>query len=445
MISFEHTHAHMSFVTGKDWEVRAMENGGNKKVNAIFEANLNREKPSNHASGPTRERYIRDKYERRKYYDPAGFSMPGNSGSAGGGGQAPQSTGGLQSSRPGAPSEIARQRVAQRQARMKTVQSQAEVPRSAKPQVAQAPASAPVVMDLLDFGASPAPTPAGTLSPNFTSDPFAAQPAGAQTVTSTTTTHATTPSTVVAPPANPPPLAPPPTHKAQEQHQQPAKQARSEFLTTVPAAAQPQKASNDSIMALFNTPAQTNTGFGMHPGMMNNNMGMSGGMMTQQLHQGMMGGMTNPGSQPQTMNGGGMAGNNSQMMNGGQMQNLHMMMNNNMQQQQQQQQMMMMMMMQQQQQMQMQKANNSMNQMNMNNGFTQSGNQKMMSGMMNSFGNSTNNNATNAIGNSMQQMSLGGAQTQHNSDDGGFGAPMGGNAPQKDDPFSSLGGMNGFR
>ena len=50
-----------------------MENGGNAKVNAIFEANLNREKPTNHADLQTRERYIRDKYERRKFYNPSAF------------------------------------------------------------------------------------------------------------------------------------------------------------------------------------------------------------------------------------------------------------------------------------------------------------------------------------------------------------------------------------
>lgn len=50
-----------------------MENGGNLKVNAIFEAHLNVQKPSNHADGPTRERFIRDKYERRKFYDPSIF------------------------------------------------------------------------------------------------------------------------------------------------------------------------------------------------------------------------------------------------------------------------------------------------------------------------------------------------------------------------------------
>ena len=60
-----------------------MENGGNAKVNAIFEANLassGRPKPTNLADGPTRERFIRDKYERRKFYDPSAYSMTGNAG-----------------------------------------------------------------------------------------------------------------------------------------------------------------------------------------------------------------------------------------------------------------------------------------------------------------------------------------------------------------------------
>lgn len=51
-----------------------MENGGNKKVNLIFEARLNASKPSNTATGPVRERFIRDKYERRKFYDPNAFA-----------------------------------------------------------------------------------------------------------------------------------------------------------------------------------------------------------------------------------------------------------------------------------------------------------------------------------------------------------------------------------
>jgi len=70
---------HISFVRSitldswKEKEVRAMENGGNAKVRAIFEAKLQNPaaKPTTGASGPVRERFIRDKYERRKYYDPS--------------------------------------------------------------------------------------------------------------------------------------------------------------------------------------------------------------------------------------------------------------------------------------------------------------------------------------------------------------------------------------
>ncbi|CAB9501756.1 with coiled-coil, ANK repeat and PH domain-containing protein [Seminavis robusta] len=70
---------HISFVRSinldswKEKEVLAMENGGNKKVNAIWEANLARfgaQKPPSGADLTTRERYIRDKYERRKFFDP---------------------------------------------------------------------------------------------------------------------------------------------------------------------------------------------------------------------------------------------------------------------------------------------------------------------------------------------------------------------------------------
>ena len=50
-----------------------MENGGNAKVNAIFEGFLNVAKPTQSANGQVRERFIRDKYERRKFYDAKAF------------------------------------------------------------------------------------------------------------------------------------------------------------------------------------------------------------------------------------------------------------------------------------------------------------------------------------------------------------------------------------
>jgi hypothetical protein len=68
-------------IAGKEDEVQTMEHGGNAKVNAIFEARLaqaNIQKPTNHADLQTRERFIRDKYERRKYYDPAAFASAGS-------------------------------------------------------------------------------------------------------------------------------------------------------------------------------------------------------------------------------------------------------------------------------------------------------------------------------------------------------------------------------
>ena len=73
---------HIAFVRSinldqwKEKEVLAMENGGNDKVNTIFEARLPSQamKIQAGANGPMRERYIRDKYERRKFYDASAVS-----------------------------------------------------------------------------------------------------------------------------------------------------------------------------------------------------------------------------------------------------------------------------------------------------------------------------------------------------------------------------------
>jgi len=59
-------------------------------------------------------------------------------------------------------------------------------------------------------------------------------------------------------------------------------------------------------------------------------------------------------------------------------------------------------------------------------------------------------NNTHQFNNMMQgmsQMNMGGGGHQPASPDNGFGAPMGGGQKQsqKEDPFSSLGGMNAFR
>jgi hypothetical protein len=455
-----------------------MENGGNAKVNTIFEANLassGRSKPTTRADGPTRERFIRDKYERRKFFNPSGYSMAGNSGR----GAAPDASRSANSSanRPGAPSEIARQRVASRQARMKTPHSQMESnpPRRPQPKAFQAPASAPVVMDLLDFGAadpSPASAPAPAVSSN---DPFAAAPA---------------PTQLKAPPK---PLAfPQQTDSSNQSTPSPAPVA----------AGKPQGNSTASIMALFNTPSPNPAVFGMQAGIgqtgMNSKMMQQNSLNNPQMmgqmgmnHQTTQQNMNNPQmmgqmsmnqqmiqqnmNNPQMM---GQMGMNQQMMqqnmnNSNMMGHMGMnqqtnpqmlaMMNNNAQKQ---------LMLQQQQQQQQQHA---MANMGNGNTFPPQMNQMPMGGQSNSnnvmmanqqmsnqiqMGGHTSNlmmpnqqsgmNDFNAMTQGMQQMHRGTLNSNTNfqnnaGDDGGFGAPMGGLTAQSDDPFSSLGGMNAFR
>jgi hypothetical protein len=128
--------------SGKEHEVRAMENGGNFKVNSIFEARLPSQdlKPTQTADGRTRERYIRDKYERRKYFDPSGYSNVAAAPIA----AAPQSAPAPHVVGP--PSDAAKKRLEQQRARKA---KDTPPPPRAPPQPAPAPASAPV--DLLDL------------------------------------------------------------------------------------------------------------------------------------------------------------------------------------------------------------------------------------------------------------------------------------------------------
>jgi hypothetical protein len=98
---------------GKENEVVAMENGGNAKVNAIFEARLSKPKPDVHANMTVRNTYIREKYERRMFYDPQAFvefdSAPREA--------PPAPTAHQTAAMAAAASEAARLRVAERQAR----------------------------------------------------------------------------------------------------------------------------------------------------------------------------------------------------------------------------------------------------------------------------------------------------------------------------------------
>lgn len=132
-----------------------MENGGNQKVNAIFEARLGgARKPTNVADGPTRERFIRDKYERRKYYDPSALEnyVPDE--------EPTPSSSSRRKVNSRQPSEAARLRAESRRARGGGVET---APKASAPKAAPPPAPpAAAEVDLLDFGAfdSPAPAPA---------------------------------------------------------------------------------------------------------------------------------------------------------------------------------------------------------------------------------------------------------------------------------------------
>lgn len=435
-----------------------MEYGGNAKVNAIFEARLaqsGRHKLTNRDNGPSRERYIRDKYERRKFYDPAAFSGDFSVAAAAVAPTSSDGGGGLGQPRPGAPSEVARQRVASRQARMKpaqsTVDSSSAAAAPARSKVAQPPASAPVFFDLLDFDSAPAPaastTPAVPAAPSSMGSPFGTDPFAS-------------PAPAAPAPAAPPKINAPPAAAATTAPATSTPTLAQEFMST---PSQTNKAtSNDSIMALFGPPKQqAPQSFGMHA---MNNMAPSssnGGMMP-----GGMQGMMNPQMQRQQqqmmMSGGGMQG---MMMNPQQQQQMMGiqgaggggmmpgMMTPQMQQQ---------MMMAQQMQRQMQQ-----NQFNQGGMMKSVGNEaammRNMSGSMNAGGMNAANNMHNfnsammGMQAGMQNMSMGGGGglghpgiSQTPSDDGGFGAPMGGNASGQggsnaNDPFNSLGGMNAFR
>ncbi len=401
-----------------------MENGGNAKINAIFEAKLaqsGRKKPTNLADGPTRERYIRDKYERRKFYDPAGFAMQSNVGgtpvrhSASGGGDFSSP------SRPGAPSDVARRRVASRQARMKPPTS-TPIAKAPPVKVAQAPVSAPVEFDLLDFGSDNTATATKTTSVENSGDAFSLKPV-------VSTASGVPNSAILPPPKTAPPAA--------------TSTTLSDELLKNPAPTTRTTTSNNDIMALFGPSKQQQQnqqafGFGMQAmnqmapntsQQQSNMMGFNNqqNMMAQQQRQQMMMMQNN-----NMMNGNQMMSN--QMMPNQMMSN-QMMPNQMIQQQMKQQQMMM-----QKQMMMQQQMTGSMNNMGMYGSSANNGNN-------NFFGVSNGNNMNQTI-QGMQNMTLGNGATRQSSDDGGFGTPMGGGSQQqsmKSDAFSSLGGMNAFR
>ena len=275
---------------GKEKEVLAMENGGNAKVNAIFEAHLNVAKPNNAATGPVRERFIRDKYERRKFYDPRAFESAAQMSNGGGRGQEDDVViAGVQrrlaSQR--APSDAARRRVEERAAKNRSGGARSSSTRSKPAKAAPVQVAAPEpVVDLLDFG-------------DFTS------------VEAASSFGHTNPAVDTATAATP---APPPAVDMFANMTSPVQNA--------PAASQQQqqpeknKMSNSDILSMFNTP---NT---QHNPMQQNmfpmqNGGMAGGMGGGNNNMMMNGSNNNMGmmnQQQMGMNNMGMGGNMNQTM-----------------------------------------------------------------------------------------------------------------------------------
>ena len=298
-----------------------MENGGNAKVNAIFEARLAQSpsrKPDNHADGPTRERFIRDKYERRKFYDPAAFHSSHVQQQV-----APQA---VSAPSVGPPSDAARQRIEARNSRnpqpphrtssesepARVVRRTASTRSTSRRQIAQAPISAPV--DLLDFSSDP-PTQAAE-------DPFAAP---RRTGSSSSRSPRTTPSRSKSSSSNRSR-----TGSSDGMPKQPERKSYSDDIMSLYQQQQP-KVIGQPSQTMPNFPGYSNTMASMggnRGGMMGGNNSMMNNntmMMTNNNGNNMMGG-----SNSMMMNNGNMMGgsNNSMMNNGNNMAAMNNMMQN---------------------------------------------------------------------------------------------------------------------
>ncbi|KAL7552800.1 hypothetical protein ACHAWF_016058 [Thalassiosira exigua] len=290
-----------------------MENGGNNKVNAIFEARLSTAKPTTAASGPVRERFIRDKYERRKFYDPAAFERVSQMEASR---EREEVVTGVQRRLAGSasrkPSDAARRRAEEKaRGRNGGVGSNHGSVRAVR---APAPAREPApVADLLDFG-------------NFDS-PEAAQ--GVQASVSFSGGKKGAPSPPkggggVPPP--PPPAADPALDLFANGGSGPPPPVGA--APSTPVAEQPKRMSNADIMNMFNTPGsqhnpmqqnmfamQNGAGGGIAMGgkamggMNASGMAMMGQQMNPQQQMGMMNNMQQA-MQMQGMMGGQAIGNN---------------------------------------------------------------------------------------------------------------------------------------
>eukprot|EP00580_Thalassiosira_gravida_P009603 CAMPEP_0201633268 /NCGR_PEP_ID=MMETSP0493-20130528/6634_1 /ASSEMBLY_ACC=CAM_ASM_000838 /TAXON_ID=420259 /ORGANISM="Thalassiosira gravida, Strain GMp14c1" /LENGTH=493 /DNA_ID=CAMNT_0048104947 /DNA_START=88 /DNA_END=1569 /DNA_ORIENTATION=+ len=423
---------HIAFVRSvnldqwKETEVAAMENGGNAKINAIFEPRLTVNKPTTSASGTVRERFIRDKYERRKFYDPSAFERVSRQMESA---EQEKVVSGVQrrlaSSGSRKPSDAARKRVEERAAR-KGGGGHGGSARSVRSAKAPAPAPPPAPpVDLLDFG-------------DFES---AAATTAVQASVSVVTSSRGGATAAPAPVASEPQLDlfanmatgnNPSGGEANGQMQQQPGQPQQQLE-------EQKKMSTADIMSMFNNPsAQHNPTqqnmFAMNGGMQNGMAGGMGGgnnmamMGQQQMGQQQMG--------QQQMGGGMNANNNMAMMNNMNPQQQQMAMMNNMQ------------MMQRKNMMGQQQGMGNMGGNNMSNmgmmGGQGMGNMGNMGGgngmMMQQQGQMPQMNNTMAANNNMMMMQGGGGMMQGGNQYGQ--SPMGGQAqqpPQKQQQFAEFG------
>lgn len=260
---------HISFVRSitldswKEKEVLAMENGGNQKVNAIFEARLNISKPTTSATGHERERFIRDKYERRKYFDSAALRPYQDSGDSSSDDDSEEEQGKRNTVR--APSDAARKRAEARKNRTLAAPPKVKAPSSSSPSK-----KSRAVKKRLGVTSVPAPTPA---SPEVDLLDFGF----------------TTNAADSGPPPNPPSASPSPTldmFKDMDLNNGNADATTNQTQNGITNnnngssnndnAQTKAKMNTDDILNLFNAPMNNNMGYN-NPAMLNNNM--NNGMM----------------------------------------------------------------------------------------------------------------------------------------------------------------------
>ncbi|GMH63403.1 hypothetical protein TL16_g03702 [Triparma laevis f. inornata] len=295
----------------KEEEVLALErSGSNDKVNHYYMAEhpgQQKQGPmgpdgkvsrflSQSANGSERERFIREKYDKRRWFNPNGssgqtFVQPA---------AAP-----VQQRANGTASQAAKERAAKmrRVSWQQNAQSRAPAP---APRAAPAPppAAAPVV-DLLDFSAAPVAAPAPAPAQQPQQDLFAVQapqPPAQPQQNGGFDAFAGGGGFQQAPAAQPVQVQVQQNGFGSDPFGQPQQQQQQQQQPQPPQPPQPPKASNDAILSMYSAPQQN--GMAADPfGAMSVGGGMGGGMAANGMNMGGMGmmGGGNPQQQQQQM------------------------------------------------------------------------------------------------------------------------------------------------